>query len=134
MPTGFRKYIWAAIFWLLVSETALLTFTIYEALSGAQVSHALFRGVPARHIHRVHQHDDPRLRLQDDPAEQRGKNYAAPKLLNATFLLVNVGVRYVSCHNRWQSIFILNSMPRWASAVLSNMRPCFASALTYGRR
>ena len=42
LPTGFRKYIRAALIWLFVSESALLTFTIYETLSGDQVPHALF--------------------------------------------------------------------------------------------
>src|SRR3989337_2292423 len=33
LPTGFRKYIRAALIWLFVSESALLTYTIYEAIS-----------------------------------------------------------------------------------------------------
>ncbi|MBM4053102.1 MAG: DUF1858 domain-containing protein [Planctomycetes bacterium] len=42
IPTGFRKYIRAALFWLFVSETSFLTFTIYETLAGEEVSHAFF--------------------------------------------------------------------------------------------
>src|SRR3989338_1965179 len=42
LPTGFRKYIRAALLWLFVSESALLSFTIYETLSGERTSHALF--------------------------------------------------------------------------------------------
>src|SRR3990172_4736079 len=42
LPTGFRKYIKAALIWLFVSESALLTYTIYEAISVELVSHAMF--------------------------------------------------------------------------------------------
>lgn len=73
LPTGFRKYIRAALVWLFVSEGALLTFTVYETLSGERVSHALFGAYRHAIFCRIYQHDDPGMRLQDDSLEQRGK-------------------------------------------------------------
>ncbi|MBI5308483.1 MAG: DUF1858 domain-containing protein [Planctomycetes bacterium] len=90
MPTGFRKYIWAAIFWLLVSETALLTFTIYEALSGSQVSHALFGAY--RHAIFIGFISMMILGCASKMIPlSKGVKLCSPKLLNATFLLVNIG-------------------------------------------
>ena len=90
LPTGFRKYIRAALIWLFVSESALLTFTIYEAISGERVSHALFGAY--RHAIFVGFISMMILGCASKMIPlSKGVKLCSPKLLNATFVLVNTG-------------------------------------------
>ncbi|MFO0792886.1 MAG: DUF1858 domain-containing protein [Candidatus Brocadiaceae bacterium] len=90
LPTGFRKYIRAALIWLFVSESSLLTFTVYEAISGTQVPHALFGAY--RHAIFVGFISMMILGCASKMIPiSKGVKLCSPKLLNATFVLVNIG-------------------------------------------
>ncbi|MFN3531463.1 MAG: DUF1858 domain-containing protein [Candidatus Brocadia sp.] len=90
LPTGFRKYIRAALVWLFVSEGALLTFTVYETLSGERVSHALFGAY--RHAIFVGFISMMILGCASKMIPlSKGVKLCSPKLLNATFLFINIG-------------------------------------------
>ncbi|MGQ3685380.1 MAG: DUF1858 domain-containing protein [Candidatus Loosdrechtia sp.] len=90
LPTGFRKYIKAALIWLFVSESALFTFTIYEALSGERVSHALFGSY--RHAIFVGFISMMILGCASKMIPlSKGVRLCSVKLLNVTFLLINAG-------------------------------------------
>lgn len=90
LPTGFRKYIRAALIWLFVSEGALLTFTVYEALSGEQVPHALFGAY--RHAIFVGFISMMILGCASKMIPlSKGVKLCSTKLLNATFILINIG-------------------------------------------
>ncbi len=90
LPVGFRKFIRAALIWLFISESALLTYTIYESISGTQVSHALFGAY--RHAIFVGFISMMILGCASKmiPLSKGVKLYSL-KLLNVTFVLVNVG-------------------------------------------
>lgn len=90
LPVGFRKFIRAALVWLFISESALLTFTIYESISGEQVSHALFGAY--RHAIFVGFISMMILGCASKmiPLSKGVKLYSI-KLLNVTFVLVNIG-------------------------------------------
>jgi hypothetical protein len=90
LPTGFRKYIKAALIWLFVSESALLTFTVYETLTGERVSHALFGAY--RHAIFVGFISMMILGCASKMIPlSKGVKLCSVKLLNATFILINVG-------------------------------------------
>lgn len=90
LPTGFRKYIWAAVLWLFVSETALLTYTVYEALTGEQVSHALFGAY--RHSIFIGFISMMIIGCASKMIPlSKGVKLCSTKLLNTTFILINVG-------------------------------------------
>ncbi|MDN3514256.1 MAG: DUF1858 domain-containing protein [Candidatus Brocadia sp.] len=90
LPTGFRKYIRAALIWLFVSESALLTFTIYEAVSGDTISHALFGAY--RHAIFVGFISMMILGCASKMIPlSKGVKLCSPKLLNATFIFINIG-------------------------------------------
>ncbi|BBO17787.1 conserved hypothetical protein [Candidatus Brocadia pituitae] len=90
LPTGFRKYIRAALVWLFVSESALLTFTFYEALSGKQVSHALFGAY--RHAIFVGFISMMILGCASKMIPlSKGVKLCSTRLLNMTFVFINIG-------------------------------------------
>ena len=90
LPTGFRKYIRAALIWLFVSESALLTFTIYETLAGERVSHALFGAY--RHAIFVGFISMMILGCASKMIPlSKGVKLCSPILLNATFVFINIG-------------------------------------------
>jgi len=90
LPTGFRKYIRAALIWLFVSESALLSFTIYETLSGERTSHALFGAY--RHAIFIGFISMMILGCASKMIPlSKGVKLCSTKLLNATFVLINIG-------------------------------------------
>jgi hypothetical protein len=90
LPTGFRKYIRAALIWLFVSESALLSFTIYETLSGERTSHALFGAY--RHAIFIGFISMMILGCASKMIPlSKGVKLCSPKLLTATFVLINIG-------------------------------------------
>lgn len=90
LPTGFRKYIRAALFWLFVSEGAFLTFTIYETLAGEKVSHALFGAY--RHAIFVGFISMMIIGCASKMIPlSKGVKLYSPKLLNVTFFLITLG-------------------------------------------
>src|SRR3990167_5242913 len=90
LPTGFRKYIRAALIWLFVSESALLTYTIYEAISVERVSHAMFGAY--RHAIFVGFISMMILGCASKMIPlSKGVKLCSTKLLDATFVLINVG-------------------------------------------
>ncbi|MEK7749816.1 MAG: DUF1858 domain-containing protein, partial [Planctomycetota bacterium] len=90
LPTGFRKYIRAALLWLFVSESALLSFTIYETLSGERTSHALFGAY--RHAIFIGFISMMILGCASKMIPlSKGVKLCSTKLLNATFVLINIG-------------------------------------------
>lgn len=90
LPIGFRKYIRAALVWLFVSEGALLTFTVYETLAGERVSHALFGAY--RHAIFVGFISMMILGCASKMIPlSKGVKLCSPKLLNATFVFINIG-------------------------------------------
>jgi len=90
LPTGFRKYIRAALIWLFVSESALLSFTVYETLSGERTSHALFGAY--RHAIFIGFISMMILGCASKMIPlSKGVKLCSAKLLNATFVLINIG-------------------------------------------
>ncbi len=93
LPTGFRKFIRAALVWLFISEGALLTFTIYETISGDRVSHALFGAY--RHAIFV---GFISMMIVGCASKMiplsKGVKLCSAKLLNTTFVLINVGCMF----------------------------------------
>lgn len=90
LPTGFRKYIRAALIWLFISEVALLTYTLYEAVTYERVSHALFGAY--RHAIFIGFISMMILGCASKMIPlSKGVKLCSPKLLNATFILVNIG-------------------------------------------
>ena len=90
LPTGFRKYIRAALIWLFVSESALLTYTIYEAISVERVSHAMFGAY--RHAIFVGFISMMILGCASKMIPlSKGVKLCSTKLLDVTFVLINVG-------------------------------------------
>lgn len=90
LPTGFRKYIRVALVWLFVSESALLTFTVYETLSGKQVSHALFGAY--RHAIFVGFISMMILGCASKMIPlSKGVKLCSTRLLNLTFVFINIG-------------------------------------------
>ena len=90
LPIGFRKYIRAALIWLFVSESALLSFTIYETLSGERTSHALFGAY--RHAIFIGFISMMILGCASKMIPlSKGVKLCSTKLLNATFVLINIG-------------------------------------------
>jgi hypothetical protein len=90
LPTGFRKYIRAALIWLFVSESALLTFTVYETLAGERVSHALFGAY--RHAIFVGFISMMILGCASKMIPlSKGVKLCSTKLLNAAFVFINIG-------------------------------------------
>src|SRR3990167_11472896 len=55
-------------------------YYLLNPVGGANFSCLVWR-IPACHLYRIHQHDDPGMRLQDDSTEQRGKimQYETPQ-------------------------------------------------------
>jgi hypothetical protein len=90
LPTGFRKFIRAALVWLFVSESALLTFTVYETISGERVSHALFGAY--RHAIFVGFISMMILGCASKMIPlSKGVKLCSTRLLNASFVLINIG-------------------------------------------
>ena len=90
LPMGFRKYIRAALIWLFVSESALLSFTIYETLSGERTSHALFGAY--RHAIFIGFISMMILGCASKMIPlSKGVKLCSTKLLDATFVLINIG-------------------------------------------
>jgi len=90
LPLGFRKYIRAALVWLLVSEGGFLTFTIYESISGEQISHALFGSY--RHAIFVGFISMMILGCASKMVPlSKGVKLFSMKLLDTAFILINVG-------------------------------------------
>ena len=90
LPTGFRKYIRAALIWLFVSESALLSFTVYETLSGERTSHALFGAY--RHAIFIGFISMMILGCASKMIPlSKGVKLCSAKLLNVTFVLINIG-------------------------------------------
>jgi len=90
LPTGFRKFIRAALIWLFVSESALLTFTVYETISGERVSHALFGAY--RHAIFVGFISMMILGCASKMIPlSKGVKLCSTRLLNASFVLINIG-------------------------------------------
>lgn len=93
LPTGFRKFIRAALIWLFVSESALLTYTIYEAVSGEHTSHALFGAY--RHAIFIGFISMMILGCASKMIPlSKGVKLCSTRLLNATFILINVGCMF----------------------------------------
>lgn len=93
LPTGFRKYIRAAIIWLFVSESALLSFTIYETLSGERTSHALLGAY--RHAIFIGFISMMILGCASKMIPlSKGVKLCSTKLLDATFVLINIGCMF----------------------------------------
>ncbi len=112
LPTGFRKYIWAAIFWLFVSESAFLTFTLYETFAGEKVSHALFGAY--RHAIFVGFISMMIIGCASKMIPlSKGVKLYSPKLLNLTFFIIMIGCVFrvvtqpVSFHLNPQFYFLL---------------------------
>ncbi|MEB2309795.1 MAG: DUF1858 domain-containing protein [Candidatus Brocadiaceae bacterium] len=90
LPTGFRKYIRVALVWLFISESAFLIFTIYESLSGEQVSHALFGAY--RHAIFVGFISMMILGCASKMIPlSKGVKLCSTRLLNMTFIFINIG-------------------------------------------
>ncbi len=90
LPTGFRKYIRAALIWLFVSEASLLTFTVYESITGERVSHSLFGAY--RHAIFVGFISMMILGCASKMIPlSKGVKLCSTKLLNASFVLINIG-------------------------------------------
>jgi len=90
LPMGFRKYIRAALIWLFVSESALLSFTIYETISGERTSHALFGAY--RHAIFIGFISMMILGCASKMIPlSKGVKLCSTKLLDATFVLINIG-------------------------------------------
>ncbi|MDR4508890.1 MAG: DUF1858 domain-containing protein [Candidatus Brocadiaceae bacterium] len=90
LPTGFRKYIWAAILWLLISEGAFLTFTMYETITGERISHALFGAY--RHAIFVGFISMMILGCASKMIPlSKGAKICSTKLLTMAFILINIG-------------------------------------------
>lgn len=112
LPTGFRKYIRAALFWLFVSESAFLTFTLYETFAGEKVSHALFGAY--RHAIFVGFISMMIIGCASKMIPlSKGVKLYSPKLLNVTFFLIILGCVFrvvtqpVSFHLNPQFYFLL---------------------------
>ncbi len=93
LPTGFRKYIRAALVWLFISESSLLTYTIYETISGVRVSHPLFGAY--RHAIFIGFISMMIIGCASKMIPlSKGVKLCSPRLLNATFILINIGCAF----------------------------------------
>lgn len=93
LPTGFRKYIRAALVWLFISESALLSFTVYETISGEQVPHSLFGAY--RHAIFIGFISMMILGCASKMIPlSKGVKLCSVRLLNAAFVLINIGCAF----------------------------------------